>query len=429
MFQNRLDQKEKFPRHFSIMLDKEEIEVSPTRIKVIGVGGGGCNAINSMIDRGLTGVEFIAINTDEQSLSVCKASKKLQIGSSLTHGKGTGGNPNVGESAAIKDKAAIEEFLKGAEMIFIASTFGGGTGTGASPVVAAMAQQTDAIVVGIITLPFEFEGKPRAQIAEQGKKKIEEMVDCLITIPNQKLIQLFGKNNTTISEAFNKPNEILYNAVKGITDFVSKTGYVNIDFADVRTVMKGGGDALIGIGREKGENKALEAVQQAITSPLQDNIEIRGARNVLVNFTASNDLSTEDFNAAMQLVDSTVGNGSYKKFGIVFDNNLQDEVIVTLIATGFGTAKHLRRNESLELIKNFTSVENIEAPKITELNVEGTYEPSQQEIFDEPTFERIKKKIQPVDEEKEKESFIQSIYEKEKDDQQNLSKFLRKLMD
>lgn len=434
MFQTRLDHNGNRIRQFSIMLDKEEIKVPLTRIKVIGVGNGGCNAINSMIKRGLTGVELIAINTDEQSLAICQAHKKIQIGGNLTRGKGTGGNPKVGQEAALQSKDLIEKCVQDAEMIFITSSFGGGTGTGASPVVASIARQTDAIVVGIVTLPFIYEGNVRTQIAEQGRVEMCSLVDSLITIPNQKLFQLFSKE-MGIGQTFDKPNDILFNAVKGINDFVTKIGYINVDFSDVRTVLKSGGEAFMGFGSGRGENATVQAVQQALSTPFQENLDIRGSRHTLVSFTCSEKLPVKEFEAGLSLVHELVGQSGFIKFGVYLDESLGDEIVATLISTGFGSAQHLRREETIELIKSPIVVSKPNEEKTLELKVDGTYEPNQQEIFDKPTFVRLKGNknlsLNPLNEgiENDNESLIDSIRKSEDNEQHDLSKFLRKLMD
>ena len=302
-------------------------------IKVIGVGGGGGNALNRMIEDGLKGVEFIAVNTDQQALEESKAQTKIQIGEKLTRGLGAGANPEIGECSAEESKAEIAEALKGADMVFITSGMGGGTGTGATPVIADISKGMGILTVAVVTKPFPFEGKRRMTQAEKGIEELKQNVDTIITIPNEKLLQVVEKD-TTIEEAFLKTDNILRQGVQGISDLITVPGLVNLDFADVKTIMLDTGVAHMGIGRARGENRAGEAARQAIHSPLLET-SIEGAGGVLINVTGGKDLGLLEINEAAELVQKSVDPEANIIFGAVIDENLQDEIVITVIATGF----------------------------------------------------------------------------------------------
>jgi len=306
------------------------------KIKVIGVGGAGGNAINRMIADGLSGVEFIAINTDKQALDNNKAPMRIQIGKNLTKGLGAGGNPEVGRKGIEENKDAVIEAISSTDMVFITCGMGGGTGTGAAPVVAEIAKDLGALTVGIVTKPFIFEGNKRLQKAEQGIRMLKENVDTLIVVPNQKLINLVPKH-TPLEQAFRVADEILLHATKGISDVINVPGLINLDFADVKTIMNQMGDAIMGSSIGTGENRAKEAAEQAISSPLVDDISINGARGVLVNITGGADLSLNDINEATSVIYNAAGSEANIIFGAVIDNNMKDEVRVTVVATGFKT--------------------------------------------------------------------------------------------
>jgi len=305
------------------------------RMKVVGVGGAGGNAINRMIDAGLSGVDFISINTDLQDLENCKATHRVQIGGRLTKGLGAGANPEIGRKAIEDDRDVVAESLLGADMIFVTAGMGGGTGTGACPVVAEIAKDQGALTIGIVTKPFDFEGKKRMTRALMGIEELKDKVDTLIVIPNQKLLNL-ATPDTKLTEAFRMADEVLLQATKGISDLITVPGLINLDFADVKTVMAEMGDALMGIGYGAGENRAKEAATQAISSPLLDNVSINGARAVLINITGNSNMSLLEVNEAASLIAEAAGTDANIIFGAVIDETLQDEIRVTVIATGFG---------------------------------------------------------------------------------------------
>jgi cell division protein FtsZ len=303
-------------------------------IKVVGAGGGGTNAVSRMVDAGLKGVEFIAINTDVQALQACEADIKLSIGHQLTHGLGAGANPEVGSGAAAESRDDIKEALKGADMVFVTAGEGGGTGTGAAPVIAEIAkEEIGALTVGVITKPFEFEGGRRMQQALDGIDKLRAKVDTLIIVPNEKLLQVVERR-TSVQEAFRMADDILRQGVQGITDLITTPGQINLDFADVRTVMADAGSAMMGIGTASGENRALEAAKMAVSSPLMEE-QITGATGMLLNFTGSDDLNLFEVNEAADIVVSEADKGANIIFGTVIDPSLGDEIRVTVIATGF----------------------------------------------------------------------------------------------
>jgi cell division protein FtsZ len=304
------------------------------KLKVVGVGGGGCNALNNMVEGNVQGVEFIAINTDVKSLSMCKAPTKLQIGSKLTRGLGAGANPEVGKNAALEDVERITEHLKGADMVFITCGLGGGTGTGASPVIAGIAKELGALTVAITTKPFAFEAKNRMEQAEFGISQLKTKVDSLITIPNQRLLSIGGKN-MSIMEAFLKADEVLLNAVRSISDLIVGSGHVVVDFADVKTIMSERGMAIMGVGVASGENKAREAAQKAISSPLLEDISIHGARGVLINVTGNKDMKLHEINEASTLIQEQAHEDAKVIWGLVFDDSMNDSMRITVIATGF----------------------------------------------------------------------------------------------
>jgi len=307
------------------------------RIKVIGVGGGGGNAINNMIASELRGVEFIAANTDAQALEMSKAGMKVQLGKGLTKGLGAGAKPEIGREAAEESVEGIREALHGADMVFVTAGMGGGTGTGGAPVIAEVSKELGALTVGVVTRPFLFEGKRRMQQAEEGIERLKAVVDTIITIPNDRLRSL-AQPNTPILDMFRKADEVLYYAVRGISDLIVVQGYVNVDFADVRTVMGEMGLALMGTGVAKGERRALEAVQMAIANPLLEDISISGARGILMNITASSaTLSMEEVDQASSLIHEEAHEDANIIWGTVFDENVGDEIRVTVIATGIGT--------------------------------------------------------------------------------------------
>ena len=311
---------------------------SGAKIKVVGVGGGGGNAVNRMIEYEMFGVDFILMNTDSQVLERSPAAHKLQIGSKLTKGLGAGANPEIGRESAEEEIDAIRELVGGVDMVFITAGMGGGTGTGASPVIARVAKETGALVVGVVTKPFFFEGKRRMQLAEEGLWELKEAVDSIIIIPNQRLINVTEKD-TTFTKAFDIADMVLYQAVKGISDLITIEGFINLDFADVKTVMSKRGTALMGTGIAKGEKKAIEATKKAISSPLLEDRPLDGARAVLLNITGGEDLTLHEINEASTLINETANEDANIIFGTVRDPSMKDEIRITVIATGFDEVK------------------------------------------------------------------------------------------
>ena len=304
------------------------------RIKVIGVGGGGGNAINTMISYSLRGVDFIIANTDAQALGVSSSPNKIQIGMQVTKGLGAGSNPEIGKKSALESRDQIQQYLEGADMIFITAGLGGGTGTGAAPVIAEIARESGALTVAVVTKPFQFEGKKRNTQAEDGIAQLRDVVDTLIVVPNQRLLSLGGRN-LSLLEAFKKADDILYQAVKGISDLIITPGLINLDFADVKNIMSSMGMALMGTGMASGENRAVEAAQRAISSPLLEDNTIQGARGILLNITGGSDLSLYEVNEASSLIQAEAHEDANIIFGTVIDETMGDEIRITVIATGF----------------------------------------------------------------------------------------------
>jgi cell division protein FtsZ len=313
---------------------QEGMDMIPAKIKVIGVGGGGGNAVNRMIDAQLRGIEFIAANTDLQALAKCRAPLKLQIGRTLTKGLGAGADPEVGRKAALEDTDQILEILEGADMVFLTAGLGGGTGTGAVPIIASLAAEIGALSVAVVTKPFGFEGRRRLQYAERGVEELRNAVDTLITIPNERLLN-FVERGTPLSEAFRIADDVLRQAVQGISDLITIPGEVNVDFADVRTIMTGMGMALMGTGIAKGEHRALEAAQRAISSPLLEETSIQGAKGVLINISGGHDLTLHEVAEAARIIADSVDPDANIISGMVIDPTLEEAMKVTVIATGF----------------------------------------------------------------------------------------------
>lgn len=303
-------------------------------LKVVGIGGGGSNAVDRMIASHIEGVQFIAVNTDAQALRASKATYKIQIGTKITEGLGAGSNPEIGKQAAEEDKELIRESLEGANMVFLTAGMGGGTGTGGIPVAANIAREMGILTVAIVTKPFTFEGRKRRMQAEQGLKELEGNVDTLIVIPNDRLLKISGEH-IPLLEAFRIADDVLYHGVKGISELITTPGLINLDFADVKTIMKDGGDALMGMGFASGDGKAINAVKLAISSPLLDDISLEGARRVLFNITGGLDLGMNEVNEAASLIHKMVGDDAHIIFGAVSDEALKNEVRVTVIAAGF----------------------------------------------------------------------------------------------
>ncbi len=304
-------------------------------IKVVGVGGGGGNAVRHMLSNSIEGVDFICANTDAQALRELEAKAVIQLGSTITKGLGAGANPEVGRNAAMEDRERIAETIKGADMVFITAGMGGGTGTGAAPIVAEIAKEMGILTVAVVTKPFPFEGTKRMKIAEAGLKELAQHVDSLITIPNEKLLSVMGKN-TSLLEAFAAANDVLRGAVQGIADLIIRPGMINVDFADVKTVMSEMGMAMMGTGVGRGENRAREAAEAAIRSPLLEDVNLQGARGILVNITAGADLSLGEFSEVGSTVEEFASDSATVVVGTVIDPEMQDEIKVTVVATGLG---------------------------------------------------------------------------------------------
>src|SRR6267154_305768 len=319
----------------AVMLD--EGQQLGAKIKVIGVGGGGGNAVNRMIQAGIKGIEFMVANTDVQAMRTSLAPVKLQIGGKLTKGLGAGANPEIGKQAALEDTDRILEALHGADMIFITTGMGGGTGTGAAPIIASLAAELGALTVAVVTKPFAFEGKRRRVQAEQGIRSLRDTVDTLITIPNERLLN-FVERATSLNEAFNIADDILRQAVQGISDLITVPGEINLDFADVKTIMHGMGMALMGTGVSSGEHRAVEAAQRAISSPLLEEASIEGAKGVLINITGGSDMTLFEVHEAASIIQEAADEEANIIFGTVIDPRMKDEVKVTVIATGFDSA-------------------------------------------------------------------------------------------
>ncbi|QFU74986.1 cell division protein FtsZ [Halioglobus maricola] len=305
-------------------------------IKVIGVGGGGGNAVKHMIDNSVEGVDFICANTDAQALSDIESRTVLQLGGEITKGLGAGANPEIGRAAAMEDRERIADSIRGADMIFITAGMGGGTGTGGAPVVAEVARELGILTVAVVTRPFPFEGKKRLKIAQEGVGELQQHVDSLITIPNEKLLEVLGKN-TSLLDAFKEANDVLLGAVQGIADLIIRPGMINVDFADVRTVMSEMGMAMMGTGSSKGENRAREAAERAINSPLLDDIDLQGARGILVNITAGLDLALGEFAEVGDTIEEFASEEATVVVGTVIDPDMTDELKVTVVATGLGS--------------------------------------------------------------------------------------------
>ncbi len=326
------------------MIEFDENKNLAAKVKIIGIGGGGNNALNTMISYQLSGVDFIAANTDAQALAANMAPNKLQLGENLTKGLGAGANPEIGRKAALEDVEKIREALQGADMVFITAGLGGGTGTGGGPVIAEVAREMGALTVAIVTKPFHFEGKKRMKQAEEGLANLKMTADALITIPNQRLLGLGGKSMTLL-EASKKADEVLFHAAKGISDIIVGHGIINLDFADVRTVMAETGMALMGTGIASGENRSIEAAQRAISSPLLEDITIEGARGLLINITGGENMTLSEINEATTLIQKEAHEEANVIWGMVVDKFMKEEIRVTVIATGFGRKEEKKTSQ------------------------------------------------------------------------------------
>ena len=361
-------------------------------IKVIGVGGGGGNAVDHMVSASLEGVEFIVANTDSQALKKSNARTILQLGTNLTTGLGAGADPGIGRQAAVEDRERIAEVLRGADMVFITAGMGGGTGTGAAPVVAQVARDMDILTVAVITKPFPFEGKKRMAIADQGIKELSEFVDSIITIPNEKLLSVVGKG-ASLLDAFGKANEVLQGAVQGIAELITRPGLINVDFADVRTVMSEMGLAMIGSATARGDHRAAEAAHAAVSSPLLEDINIAGARGILVNVTASESLSIGEFEEVGNTIKEFAADDATVVIGTVIDQTMQDALRVTVVATGLGLGQ--KRQQPYKVVRTGSGTmdyEQLDTPTVirNRRNEESRLVPMEagMEYLDIPAFLR-----------------------------------------
>jgi cell division protein FtsZ len=376
------------------MFELDIDRTAPARLKVIGVGGAGGNAVNRMIGAGLRGVEFIAANTDVQALGQSLAPTRIQIGVNATRGLGAGGDPGQGRRSAEEDEQAITDVIGESDMVFVTAGMGGGTGTGAAPVVARLARQAGALTVGVVTRPFSFEGRRRQRQAEQGLEELRAEVDTLLVIPNERLLSVVERG-TPLSEAFGIADDVLLKATKGIADLVTVPGLVNVDFADVKSIMAARGNALMGTGRAVGENRAVEAANQAVSSPLLEDVSIHGADGVLLNITGGRDLSLHEVNEASQVVTQAAGEDANIIFGAVIDPALDGEVVVTVVATGFGhtSLPNLRmvdRPARQAVAVNDDDLSRLEAPawRRREGRAQGGRTDGRGESLEVPTFLR-----------------------------------------
>ena len=384
------------------MFEFDESIEQIAKIKVIGVGGSGGNAVNTMIDCQIHGVDFIVANTDVQALRNSQSPTKLQIGRQLTKGLGAGADPNRGREAALEDREALTEMLKGADMIFIAAGMGGGTGTGAAPVIAEAAKEVGALTVGVVTKPFSREGKQRLAKAEDGIRELKKHVDSLIVIPNDRLLGLAGKS-MSILDAFKPSDDVLRQAVQGISDLITTSGLINVDFADVKAIMSERGMAMMGIGMANGDNRAVEAATKAISSPLLEEIDISGAKGVLVNISGSSSMTMDEFDAASRIIHEKVHEDANIIVGLVIDESLGDNIKITAIATGFGDRFDLEKGR--QEMKNVTAIAARQEPKL-----------------EVPTFIRERQQREPG-------VSRQKAFFADEDDQYDIPTFLRKSVD
>ena len=407
-------------------LDQEPL--LSAKLKVIGIGGGGCNAIESMIKRGLSGVEYVAINTDAQVLDTSSANHKIQIGANLTKGLGAGADPNVGKKAIEEDREKLTKTLDGSDMVFVTAGMGGGTGTGGAPIIASIAKSLGALVIGIVTKPFRWEGKKRMLNAEEGINELRQYVDSLIVIPNERILNILD-DSAGAFKAFDKPNEVLHEATRGIAEIITVSGIINVDFADVRSVMNHSGEALMGCGIASGENRAEEAAQKAISSPLLEGVSIKGAKNILLNVTASSNLTMTEINEGNQIIYDAAGEEANIIFGLVQKEEMNEYVSYTVIATGFNTIAGVNHTT----LPSSSSAENIEADdKVAKGFSFGNFEIDENADLEVPTFMRIQSAKKSADENQVSQSgfnFKEDAVEKDDNEDDDSSSFLRMMMD
>jgi len=412
-------------RRKKLMFEIVEQQNSMTaRIKVIGIGGGGSNAVNTMITASLSGVDFMVANTDAQSLEASEAAVRIQLGGLVTKGLGAGANPEIGRRAALEDQEKIREYLEGSDMIFITAGMGGGTGTGGAPVIARVAREVGALTVGVVTKPFIFEGKKRMRQAEDGIEELKQNVDTLIVIPNQRLLSIAAKT-TTMLEAFHKADDVLLQAVRGISDLIITPGLINLDFADVRTVMAEMGLALMGAASASGENRAIEAAQKAISSPLLEDISIQGARGVLINITGGPDLCLHEVNEAASMIQEEAHEDANIIFGAVIDESLTDEIRITVIATGFGEVKEEKK--PLPIAAPAPNVSNI--AHAVQKNKKVVHLGTIVDDLDAPTWQRKKQGTEEVETVTLNKGGFQFGANQEDEDKYDIPTFLRRQMD
>jgi len=404
------------------MIEIVEQNSLTARIKVIGIGGGGSNAVNTMIGAKLGGVDFMVANTDAQSLEASLAPVRIQLGGMVTKGLGAGANPEIGRRAALEDQEKIREYLEGSDMIFITAGMGGGTGTGGAPVLARVAREAGALTVGVVTKPFLFEGKKRMRQADDGIDELKASVDTLIVIPNQRLLSIAAKT-TTMLEAFHKADDVLLQAVRGISDLIITPGLINLDFADVRTVMAEMGLALMGASAASGENRAIEAAQKAISSPLLEDISIQGARGVLINITGGPDLCLHEVNEAASMIQEEAHDDANIIFGAVIDESLTDEIRITVIATGFGEEKEERKPAPSPL----ASVANL--ANATKKDKKVVHLGTIVDDLDTPTWQRKKSGSDEVETVTLNKNNFDFNASSEDDDKYDIPTFLRRQMD
>ncbi|PIE45273.1 MAG: cell division protein FtsZ [Gammaproteobacteria bacterium] len=359
--------------------------VAPAIIKVIGVGGGGSNAVQYMLDRELAGVDLYCANTDLQALNTSPVKNKIQLGKEVTRGLGAGADPDIGRKSAVEDRDDILNMLEGADMLFIAAGMGGGTGTGAAPVIAEIARQAGVLTVAVVTKPFTFEGNKRGRVAVDGIEELSQYVDSLITIPNDRLLAVMGKS-APIAQAFNTANAVLYGAVQGISDLIVRPGIINVDFADVRTVMSERGIAMMGAGVASGENRAQEAAEKAISSPLLENIDLSGAKGVLVNITADSNLGLDEYATVGEIIRGIIDDDSTVVIGTTIDDEVEDELRVTIVATGI--CDHYEKTEHVTTLQSSKPSNSVKSsPDQSRNQTHDTKEPSKSGLMDNIDFD------------------------------------------
>ena len=407
-------------------LDQEPL--LSAKLKVIGIGGGGCNAIESMMKRGLSGVEYVAINTDAQVLDASSANHKIQIGANLTKGLGAGADPNVGKKAIEEDREKITKILEGSDMVFVTAGMGGGTGTGGAPIVASIANSLGALVIGIVTKPFRWEGKKRMLNAEEGINELRQYVDSLIVIPNERILNILD-DSAGAFQAFDKPNEVLHEATRGIAEIITVSGTINVDFADVRSVMNHSGEALMGCGIASSENRAEEAALKAISSPLLEGVSIKGAKNILLNVTASSNLTMKEINEGNQIIYDAAGEEANIIFGLVQKEEMNEYVSYTVIATGFNSPTGINHTPLTSSTTEETDTDDKEVPTGFDI---GKFKVNDDTDLEVPTFIRIQNAKKSATQDPTTQTgfnFKEEVSENDDFEEDDSSSFLRMMMD